>query len=485
MKTILDLLKGVKILQTVGDTASECAQLAFDSRKVSNGTCFFALRGTQVDGHLFIEKAITQGASVVVCETLPETLAANTTFVQVEDTTLALAMASNQFYDCPSEQLQLVGITGTNGKTTTATLLFDLFTALGYRCGLISTVEYRVADAVLPSTHTTPDPLALNLLFAEMLQAGCKYAFMEVSSHAIHQNRIAGLTFSGGIFSNITHDHLDYHKTFDAYIKAKKQFFDQLPAHAFALTNIDDKNGNVMMQNTKATVSRYGLKRMCDFKGKIIENAITGLHLDINGQAMFARLIGEFNAYNLLACYATAVLLGADKNEVLVALSGLKAAEGRFDYLRNEKTAVVGIVDYAHTPDALEKVLETIHALRKKGQRIITITGCGGDRDPKKRFEMGRIAAKMSEIVVLTADNPRSEDPLAIIAQMREGIAVEFLPKVLEIADRRMAIKTAVQLAQRGDIILIAGKGHEKYQDIMGVKHPFDDKEELLKLFAI
>jgi UDP-N-acetylmuramoyl-L-alanyl-D-glutamate--2,6-diaminopimelate ligase len=394
-----------------------------------------------------------------------------------------LGILAANFFDNPSEKFKLVGVTGTNGKTTTATLLFDLFTDLGYKCGLISTIEYRVAGNILPSTHTTPDPIALNSLMSEMVNSGVEYAFMEVSSHAIQQNRIAGLHFIGGIFSNITHDHLDYHKTFDAYIRAKKAFFDNLPKSAFALTNADERNGAVMLQNTQAQKFSYGLKKIANFKAKIIENALAGLHLELDGFDFHARLIGEFNAYNLTAVYATAVILGVEKTEILTALSNLKGAEGRFEYIRQTTRDLIGIVDYAHTPDALEKVLETILKLRTEGQRIICLTGCGGDRDPAKRKLMGKIGATLSDILILTADNPRTEDPLAIIADMHKGISAELEPKVLEIPDRRQAIKTAVKMAQKGDIILLAGKGHEKYQDINGVKYPFDDKAQLKEAF--
>lgn len=457
--------------------------IAFDSRKVKEATLFVAVRGTQVDGHDYIQQALDKGAAAIICEAMPTTICEGVCYVVVQDSSLTLAKVAASFYDTPTASLKVVGVTGTNGKTTTTTLLYDLFTALGYKCGLISTVEYRVAGQILPSTHTTPDPISLQWHFAEMVKAGCEFAFMEVSSHAIHQNRVAGVNFAGAIFSNITHDHLDYHGSFANYIAAKKKLFDDLGRTAFALTNKDDKNGMVMMQNTKAQVHTYSLKRPADFKAKIIENTIAGLHLDLAGHEFHVRLIGEFNAYNLLACYACATLLGAKEEEILVALSSLRPAEGRFDLLNNETRGISAIVDYAHTPDALEKVLQTIDELRHDNQRIITITGCGGDRDPAKRKFMGKIAAMYSDLVILTSDNPRSEDPLSIIAQMREGIAAEQLPKVLENADRRQAIKTAIQLSKRGDIILLAGKGHEKYQEINGVKYPFDDKAILLALF--
>jgi UDP-N-acetylmuramoyl-L-alanyl-D-glutamate--2,6-diaminopimelate ligase len=484
MKNLNEILRGIKTLETQGKTDINISKIVFDSRKVEADCLFVAVVGTQVDGHTYIPQVIEHGATAILCETMPTDLKDGVTYIKVEDTALALGLIASNFYDNPSQKLKLVGITGTNGKTTTATLLFDLFTKLGYKCGLISTVEYRIGDKIVPSTHTTPDQIALNNLMNDMISEGCDFAFMEVSSHAVHQNRVAGLHFVGGIFSNITHDHLDYHKTFDEYIKAKKKFFDDLPKDAFAVSNYDDKNGKIMLQNTKASKYGYALRKVADYKAKILENGLNGLHLDLDGNEFHARMIGEFNAYNLLSVYAAAVLLGEDKLEVLTILSALKGAEGRFDYTHDLKRDIVGIVDYAHTPDALEKVLETIQHLRKKGQRIITLTGAGGDRDPAKRKFMGKIGATMSDILILTSDNPRTEDPLSILTQMKVEISTELMKKVLEIPDRRQAIKTAVAMAQRGDIILLAGKGHEKYQDINGVKHPFDDKEELVAAFS-
>lgn len=482
MKKIAQILRGIKILESQGNIEQDITNIVFDSRKVEVGCLFVAVRGTQVDGHSFIPKAIAGGAKAIVCEEIPQDTGA-TTFIKVADAAAALGELAANFYDNPTQNLKIVGITGTNGKTSTATLLYDLFTALGYKCGLVSTVEYRVAGKILPSTHTTPDQIALQKLFSDMVTEGCQYAFMEVSSHALAQNRVAGIQFVGGIFSNITHDHLDYHKTFDNYRDAKKKLFDNLPKTAFALTNNDDRNGKFMLQNTKATKYSYGLRKIADFKAKIIENGLMGLHLDMDGHDFYARMIGEFNAYNLLAVYAASVLLGAEKLEILTILSNLKGAEGRFDYIHDAQKDVVGIVDYAHTPDALENVLETIRHFRKENQKIITITGAGGDRDPDKRRVMGKIGVTMSDTLILTSDNPRSEDPLSIIEQMKVDISSKDMSKVLEIADRRQAIRTAVKLAQRGDIILLAGKGHEKYQEINGVKHPFDDKEELGKAF--
>ena len=486
MKNLVDTLKlqtesEIKIIQTQGNLDIPISNIVFDSRKVEKGSLFVAIRGTQMDGHHFIEKALLSGAVAIVCENLPDVINADKTYIVVQDAALALGEFASHFYDEPSKKLKLVGVTGTNGKTTISTLLYDLFTGLGYKCGLISTVEYRIAGKILPSTHTTPDQIALQKLLDEMVTEGCELAFMEVSSHAVEQNRIAGLTFVGGIFSNLTHDHLDYHKTFDNYLKAKKAFFDKLPKDSFALTNADDKNGKVMLQNTKANTYTYALKRVADFKAKILDNSILGLQLDMDGQEFHARMIGEFNAYNLLAVYGAAVLLGMDKVEVLTILSNLKGAEGRFEYFHEPQRDIVAIVDYAHTPDALENVLETIQILRKSSQRIITLTGAGGDRDPAKRKFMGKIGAKMSDVLILTSDNPRTEDPLSIIDDMKADLTPNLLDKTLEIPDRRQAIRTAVKMAQKGDIILLAGKGHEKYQDINGVKNPFDDKEEVQK----
>jgi UDP-N-acetylmuramoyl-L-alanyl-D-glutamate--2,6-diaminopimelate ligase len=482
MKDLTHILRGIKILDRRGNMSQDISKIVFDSRKVEANCLFVAVRGTQADGHNFIQKAINGGAKTIVCEEIPEQIE-DMTFVKVTDAAAALGVMAANFYDNPTENIKVIGITGTNGKTSTATLLYDLFTTLGYKCGLVSTVEYRVAGKILPSTHTTPDQIALQKLFFDMLTEGCSFAFMEVSSHALAQNRVAGIQFAGGVFSNITHDHLDYHKTFESYRDAKKLLFDNLPKTAFALTNHDDRNGKFMLQNTKAHKHSYALRKVADFKAKIRENSLLGLHLDMDGHDFYARMIGEFNAYNLLAVYATAVILGVDKLEVLTILSNLKGAEGRFDYIHNVQKDVVGIVDYAHTPDALENVLETIRHVRKDNQKIITLTGAGGDRDPAKRRIMGKIGATMSDTLILTSDNPRSEDPLSIIEQMKVDIAFKDMSKVLEIADRRQAIRTAVKLAQKGDIILLAGKGHEKYQEINGIKHPFDDKEELTKAF--
>jgi UDP-N-acetylmuramoyl-L-alanyl-D-glutamate--2,6-diaminopimelate ligase len=473
------LLKGIEIRQLQGSLDVAIEDIVFDSRKAGPGKVFVAIVGVQSDGHDYIPQALAAGTPVLVVEKLPLELNDETVVIQVANSAKVLGQMAANFYDHPSKRLKLVGVTGTNGKTTTATLLFDLFTGLGYKCGLLSTIENRIGTTPVPSTHTTPDAVAIQSLLAEMVEQGCSHAFMEVSSHAVDQQRIAGLSFAGGIFSNITRDHLDYHKTFDNYIKAKKGFFDQLTPGAFALTNIDDKRGMVMVQNTGASIYRYSLHQMADFRAKILENTLTGLHLDLDGHDFYARLIGEFNAYNLLAVYATGVLLGEEKIEVLAKLSELRAAEGRFDYVVDAKQQITGIVDYAHTPDALEKVLSTIQSLRSGSARVLTVVGCGGDRDRGKRPEMAKIACNLSDQVILTSDNPRSEVPEAIIAEMETGIPEDAKRKVLSITDRREAIRTACRLAKTGDVILVAGKGHEKYQEIQGVKYPFDDKEIL------
>lgn len=485
MKTLRDILYNVNIVAVKGSTDTAVNALNIDSRAVKPGDAFIAIRGVHADGHLFIDKAVQQGATVVICEELPAQTADNVVYVQVNSSATAAGVIAANFYDNPSQKVQLVGVTGTNGKTTIATLLFKLFSALGYHCGLLSTVQNQIGDKIIPSTHTTPDTIHLNALLADMVNDGCDYVFMEVSSHAIHQQRIAGLKFAGGIFSNITHDHLDYHKTFDEYIRVKKSWFDNLPATAFALTNLDDKRGNVMLQNTKAKKQTYSLRTVADFKGKILENNLTGLIMMINETEVHFRLIGEFNAYNLLSVYGAATLLGQDKTRVLQALSDLSGAEGRFDYIVSPNQRIIGIVDYAHTPDALLNVLATIKNLRKGNEQVITVVGCGGDRDTAKRPVMAEVAVERSDRVILTSDNPRSEDPNEIIRQMEAGVPVHLKKKVLSITDRKEAIKTAISLANPEDIILIAGKGHEKYQEIQGVKHPFDDKqvlEEMMKM---
>ncbi len=446
---------------------------------------FVAVKGVATDGHQFIEKAIQSGAVAIVCEKLPATLQQQVSYVEVEDSAAAAGYMAHNFFGQPSEKLKLVGVTGTNGKTTIATLLYKLFAALGYQSGLISTVQNHVGDKVLPATHTTPDPVRLNALLAEMVAAGCTHVFMEVSSHAIHQHRIAGLRFAGGLFSNITHDHLDYHKTFDEYIRVKKSFFDGLSSDAFAISNADDKRGLVMLQNTNARKYFYSLRTMAEFKGKILENSLTGLVMAVNDQEVHFRLIGEFNAYNLLAVYGAAICLGEDKLEVLRCLSVLTGAEGRFDFIVSPEQKVIAIVDYAHTPDALLNVLATIRKLRKGHEQIITVVGCGGDRDKTKRPLMAEVACEHSDKAIFTSDNPRSEDPAEIIKDMEAGLGTAAKRKYISIVDRREAIKAAISLAKQDDIVLIAGKGHEKYQEIKGVKNHFDDKEVVKEMFEM
>ena len=468
--------------QIFGNPDVEIANIAFDSRKVGEGTCFVAQVGVHVDGHQYIEPSIAAGAKAIVCQALPQHQQPGVCYLLTPNSDIALGQLASNYYGNPSSKLKLIGITGTNGKTTTVTLLHNMFRMLGHHVGLLSTIVNKIDDEEFPATHTTPDALALNSLLAQMVERGCDYAFMEVSSHSVVQNRIAGLTFAGGIFSNITHDHLDFHKTMANYIQAKKGFFDQLPKGAFALTNRDDRNGMVMVQNTAAKVSTYSLQGMADFRCKLIENTFQGLHLEINGNEVWAQLVGRFNAYNLMAIYSTAVLCGTDPLEALRILSMLKAAEGRFQYVNGR--GITAIVDYAHTPDALQNVISTINDIRTDSQRLITVVGCGGDRDPFKRPEMAQIAAKGSSKVILTSDNPRTENPAKIIDAMEAGLTAEQKSQTLRIDDRRQAIKTAVMIAQEGDIVLVAGKGHEKYQEINGVRHHFDDREELQQALA-
>lgn len=474
MKLLKDILYKVRIEQVVGSTNTAVEHLAFDSRVVTAFTAFVATRGTQVDGHAFIDKALAAGAVAVICETLPAELKEGITYVRVPDAAEALGLMADNFHDQPSRKLKLVGITGTNGKTSTATLLLRLFRALGYKCGLISTVEVRIGQRTIPSTHTTPDAVRVNELLAEMVAEKVTHCFMEVSSHSVVQQRIAGLHFAGAVFTNITHDHLDYHGTFDAYIKAKKGFFDVLPASAFALVNADDVHSGVMVQNTKATKRSFAVKGMADHRARIVENQLTGLHLNIDGHDLYARLIGEFNASNLLAVYAVAVLLGEPVMNVLTALSDLEPPRGRFQIVRSS-TGIIGIVDYAHTPDALKNVLSTINEVCGEHEQVITVVGCGGDRDRAKRPVMARIAVELSAQVVLTSDNPRSEDPMVILNEMRAGIAPGDAARTWVNPDRREAIRQAVGMARPGDVVLLAGKGHETYQEVQGVKHPFDD----------
>ena len=480
-----DILYKVSFRSVKGDTSIAVKDLQIDSRKVIAATCFIALKGTATDGHQFIATAIENGAASVICETLPAETSDDITWIQVENSAIAAGFVSHNFYGEPSLKMKLVGVTGTNGKTTIATLLWKLFSALGYKCGLVSTVQNQVGGEIISSTHTTPDAVSVNALLSQMADAGCRYVFMECSSHAIHQHRITGLHFAGALFSNITHDHLDYHKTFDEYIRVKKSWFDALPSSAFAISNADDKRGMVMLQNTAAKKYYYSLKTMADFKGKILDNSITGLHMMVNETEVYFRMIGEFNAYNLLAVYGAAVCLGEDKNTILQLLSSLEGAEGRFDFMMSAKDKIIGIVDYAHTPDALLNVLATIKKLRQGHERIITVVGCGGDRDKTKRPVMAEVACEYSDRVIFTADNPRSEDPLEILREMEAGVNVVARKKYITIADRKEAIKTAVSLAAGDDIILVAGKGHEKYQEIKGVKNHFDDKEVLKEMFEL
>ncbi len=482
MKTLHEIAKATKVTQWIGPAEVTVSALVSDSRKALAGTLFIAVKGTKVDAHDFIPQVLAQGCTTLVLEKNVE-VPSNVTVLLVPDTSKALGELAHAFYDYPSQSLQLVGVTGTNGKTTTTTLLHDLYTGLGYKVGLISTVVNLIGKETIPSTHTTPDPIALNALLADMVIQGCSYCFMEVSSHSVVQNRIAGLVFKGAAFTNITHDHLDYHGTFKAYIEAKKAFFDGLSKEAFALVNADDKNGMVMVQNTKAKISTFGLKTHSDFKVKVLENSFNGLLLTVNGIELWTRLIGDFNAYNIATVYGISQLLGSDSTEVLTVLSRLESVDGRFQFTKSESD-ITAIVDYAHTPDALENVLKTIENIRTRNEQVITVVGCGGDRDALKRPEMARIACELSNKVILTSDNPRTEDPAEILKQMEAGVGAHQTMKVLSILDRDQAIKTAVSLAQPKDIILIAGKGHEKYQEINGVKHPFDDFDVVKNYFT-
>ena len=481
MKILKELLKDTPVEALHGDDSAAVAGLVYDSRAVRPGDCFFATRGTQCDGHDFIPSAIAKGAAAVVCERLPEQTADGVAYAVVPDAAGALADMAAAFYGHPSRELKLVGITGTNGKTTTVTLLYDLVRALGYKAGLISTVVYKIGERTVEATHTTPDSVRLNAMMREMADEGCEYCFMECSSHAIVQERTRGLHFAGGIFSNITHDHLDYHKTFAEYIRAKKLFFDGLGAKAFALTNIDDRNGRVMVQNTAASVHTYSLRAMADFRCKIVEMHVDGMLLRIDGQEVWVGLVGRFNAYNLLSVYGAAVLLGLDRAEVLRAASTLHAASGRFEFVR-AANGTTAIVDYAHTPDALENVIQTVEEIRTPAQKLIVVCGCGGDRDRTKRPEMAQIAVKYADTAIFTSDNPRHESPEAILDEMTAGL--DPGTRFLRIADRAEAIRTAVMLSAPGDILLIAGKGHETYQIIGDVKHPFDDREQVRKAFG-
>lgn len=481
-KQVADILKYLDNYKTTGNKHREIKGIAFDSRRVERDYVFVAIKGTITDGHKYISQAISKGAGTIVCEHLPDSKDAGTLYIEVPNSSLALGLISRAYYDDPSSRLLLTGVTGTNGKTTVATLLYRFYRLMGIRTGLISTIENRINDDIIPSSHTTPDIININVMLKRMVDAGCRYCFMEVSSHAIVQNRISGLCYHGGIFTNITHEHLDYHPSFKDYLLTKKSFFDNLPREAFALTNIDDKNGQMMMQNCNANIHTYGIKKIADYKAKILVTRIDSTQLLINGKDLWVRLPGLFNAYNLLAVYATTLIMGTDKDEALVNLSKLESAEGRFEIIQGPEKKV-GIIDYAHTPDALLNVLQTISTIRSKKQKVITVVGAGGDRDRSKRPVMGKIASDYSDRVILTSDNPRSENPQAIINDMIDGIPVDRMDKVISIPDRGEAIKAACTMLSQNDIILIAGKGHEKYQVVGEEMLPFDDKQVLKDLW--
>lgn len=477
-----ELIKNIRTLNITGSTEKEITGVNIDSRRIETGHLFVAMKGTQTDGHAYIGKAITQGAAAILCEDMPESTVDGVTYIQVESTEDVVGEVATTFYGDPSRHLKLVGVTGTNGKTTIATLLYNMFRKLGYKCGLLSTVCNYIEDEQIPADHTTPDPIALNQLLSRMVQAGCQYAFMECSSHAIAQKRIGGLKFAGGIFTNLTRDHLDYHKTFENYRDAKKAFFDGLPKGAFAITNADDKNGMVMVQNTKATVKTYSTRSMADFRAKILECHFGGMYLEIDGREVGVQFIGKFNVSNLLAVYGAAIMLGEKADNVLLVMSTLKSVSGRLDPVHSPE-GYTAIVDYAHTPDALENVLKAIHeVLNGKGQ-VITVCGAGGNRDKGKRPLMAQEAVKQSDKVIITSDNPRFEEPQAIIDDMLAGLTTQQMKKVISIVDRKEAIRTACMMAHKGDVILVAGKGHENYQEVCGVKHHFDDKEVLKEVF--
>jgi UDP-N-acetylmuramoyl-L-alanyl-D-glutamate--2,6-diaminopimelate ligase len=482
VKILSDILKTVKVTQIIGNIEIPITAIVFDSRKVETGCLFVAVKGTLSDGHDFIKTAVEKGAKAIICENLPPEKHKDISIVQVENSSKALGQLASAYYENPSSKLKLLGVTGTNGKTTTVTLLYNLVRKLGHKVGLLSTVRNYIDDQVIDATHTTPDAVQMNRLMKQMVDQGCEYCFMEVSSHAIDQERIAGLEFAGGLFTNITHDHLDYHKTFNEYIKAKKKFFDNLKSESFALINTDDKNGSVMVQNTKAKVKNYAVRSGADFKARVIESHFEGSMLSIDNIDVWTYFVGRFNAYNVLSVYASAILLGFEKEEILTALSEMKPVEGRFETFRSQN-GITAIVDYAHTPDALLNVLNAINQIRKDDQELITVVGAGGDRDKTKRPEMAKIATMESDKVILTSDNPRSEDPNDILEEMKVGVSIENKKKVLSIVDRKEGIRTACLLAKKGDIILIAGKGHETYQEIKGVKHHFDDREVLKQIF--
>jgi len=482
--SIDEVLKGIDVISITGAPGKNISGIEFDSRNVTPGSVFVAVKGYKSDGHDFIDSAIKSGAVAIICETVPSNEEKNICWIKAKDSAKVLGEAASNFYDNPSASLKLVGVTGTNGKTTIATLLYQMFIQLGYKCGLFSTVCNYINGKELPATHTTPDPVQLNSLLAEMVLAGCDYAFMEVSSHSADQKRIAGLQFAGGIFTNLTHDHLDYHKTFDNYLAAKKSFFDSLPAASFALVNADDRNGRVMLQNCKARPYTFSVRSMADFRCGIIEQSFDGMGLRLQGEEVWTRFIGDFNASNLLAVYAASELLGGGRKEILTILSNLRSVAGRLETVKSEN-GISGLVDYAHTPDALLNVIETINKIREGGVQLITVVGAGGDRDKTKRPKMAAISAEGSNKTILTSDNPRTEDPEKILDDMEAGITPDLKRKTLRIADRREAIKTAVMLAVPGDVILVAGKGHETYQEIMGVKHHFDDREELKNALSL
>lgn len=478
MANLKDILYGISLVAIHGEREKEITGIAFDSRKVKKGFLFIAVKGLTVDGHNYISQAISSGAGSVLCEDFPNELDNTITYIQTDDSQRSLGIVASNFYKNPSGKLQLIGITGTNGKTTTATLLHDLFTKLGYKTGLISTVVNKIGSTTVVADYTTPDSIQLNQLLSEMVNTGCTHAFMEVSSHALNQGRVSGIKFKGGVFTNISHDHLEYHKTFDEYIKAKKILFDDLSSESFALVNVDDRRSGVMLQNTSASKATMAVKSMADFKTKVLHNTFQGLELELDGTSVWFRLIGFFNAYNLLAAYAVASLLEEEKDEVLTQLSQLEAAKGRFEYVENQSD-ILAIIDYAHTPDALENVLKTIEDLRTRNEMLVTVVGCGGDRDREKRPIMAQIAIKYSDKVILTSDNPRSENPETILDDMYGGVSKTGEKKTMRIVDRKEAIRTACNIARAHDIILVAGKGHENYQEIKGVRHHFDDKELL------
>lgn len=479
-----DILNGVDVLDILGNKEIEISEIVFDSRKAVKNSLYIAIKGTLVDGHQYISSAIEKGAKAIVCEVLPEQKEEGIIYIKVENSSKVLGLLASNFYGNPSEKLTLVGITGTNGKTSVSTLLFDIFKKIGYSSVLISTVEYRIGDEVFPSTHTTPDIITLNKILSKAVEQGCQYAFMEVSSHGIHQGRIDGLNFRIAGFTNITHDHLDYHKTFLEYLNTKKRFFDELPQTAVAITNIDDKNGLVMLQNTKAKKKTYAVKTLADYHGKLLELDFNGMLLDFNGKEFWTTLTGKFNVYNLLLVFAIARELGFEENEILTVISQLKRVNGRFETLKSEG-GIVFVVDYAHTPDALENILDSINDIRTKNERLITVFGCGGDRDKEKRPEMGKVATRKSTLAIITSDNPRTEDPAQIIKEIEAGVESQNFSKYITIPDRKEAIKMAIKFAEPKDIVLLAGKGHETYQEINGVRHHFDDKETILELVNI